>query len=423
MIFEQKRKGRDEIWKRSGRDLEIGTLTLFLYSSLQIMKNKLNQQKEIKSIFIMTVLMSSTLFLFLSAAATGIVDTKLLSYAFGQEANTSKDTSSMDSLNDNTMMNNTKNQNLENTNVPVTLPLIKGYVNGNEVFYITTEVSDKNVANHLTNISGSKVVYTPALKFTPENALATIYEFKNGINGSGPQGFQPNVADSQPGDPAYSPLWRIQLVEWKANTTTTELKSESEIIKAQNDGLLTITPTDIIVNCPFVKWNGGELQVREDKTLNDTTPYGGGQVLDIDTVENKVTFVGHLGFAPNGDTIHYIATDASKMDVAADLGVVFVNKTSYTLNSGSSSDLFVFTNGITGTGPMGFQASIASSNVGDETYSPMWRIQTTTWSDTSDAELLTSIQQLNSAVSKGMLEVKSAGVVVNCPFVDVNINN
>ena len=77
---------------------------------------------------------------------------------------------------------------------------------------------------------------------------------------------------------------------------------------------MTITSTDIIVNCPFVKWNGGELQVREDKTLNDTTAYGGGQVLDIDTENSKVTFVGHLGFAPNGNTIYYIATDASKMD-------------------------------------------------------------------------------------------------------------
>jgi hypothetical protein len=313
-----------------------------------------------------------------------------------------------------------KVHNLTNTNVPVTLPLIKGYVNGHEVFYITTEASDKNVANHLTNLSNSRVVYTPSLKLTPEDALSTIYEFKNGVKGIGPQGFQPNVADSQPGEPAYSPLWRIQLVEWKPNTTAVELKSQSDIIKAQKDGKLTITPTDIIVNCPFVKWNGGELQVRTDKTLNDSTAYGGGQVLDIDTTNSKVTFVGHLGFAPNGDIIHYIATDASKMDVANALGVIFVNKTDYTLNSGSSSDLYVFTNGITGTGPMGFQASIASSNAGDISYSPMWRIQGVTWKDLSQADLLTDMEQLGSAVSNGTVEVGSAGVVVNCPFVEVS---
>ena len=81
------------------------------------------------------------------------------------------------------------------------------------------------------------------------------------------------------------------------------------------------------------------MQIRTDKNLNDTSAYGGGQALDIDTANNKVTFVGHRGFTPSGDTIYYIATDASKMDVAKDLGVVFVNKTGYTLNSSSSSDL------------------------------------------------------------------------------------
>jgi hypothetical protein len=208
-------------------------------------------------------------------------------------------------------------------------------------------------------------------------------------------------------------------VEWKPNTTPVELKSQSDIVKAQSDGLVTIIATDIIVNCPFVKWNVGELKIRTDKTLNDTTAYGGGQVLNIDTANNKVTFVGHRGFAPNGDTIYYIATDASKMDVAQELGVVFANKTGYTLNSGSSSDLFVFTNGIIGTGPMGFQTSIASSSAGDELYSPMWRIHGVTWKDPSHAELLSDTNQLGSSVSKGIMEVKSAGVVLNCPFVEV----
>jgi hypothetical protein len=382
------------------------------------MKNKTNHRKKITSMLTMTILVSSILLLS-SSSITGIMNTNSFLDVYAQGSTVGQNTTMVANT---TIVPMNKTQNHENTSIPVTFPLIKGYFNGNEVFYITTEASDKNVADHLTNISDSKVVYTPALKLTPENALATIYEFKNGVKGTGPQGFQPNVADSQPGDPAYSPLWRVQLVEWKPNVTATELKSVSEIIKFQKDGLLTITSSDIIVNCPFVKWNGGELQVRTDKTLNDTTAYGGGQVLDIDTTNNKVTFVGHLGFAPNGDSIYYVATDASKMDVAMDLGVVFVNKTSYTLNSGASSDLFVFTNGIVGTGPMGFQPSIASSNVEDEYYSPLWRIQTATWKEMTDANLLTSLEQLNSQISKEALEVDITGVIVNCPFVEVDIN-
>jgi hypothetical protein len=117
----------------------------------------------------------------------------------------------------------------------------------------------------------------------------------------------------------------------------------------------------MVVNCPLVQWEGGSLQVREDKTLNDDTPYGGGQVLEIDTESRTVTFVAHRGFAPDGSKIYYIATDASVQEVADYLGVIFVNKTGATLLTGASSNLWVFTNGIEGTGPMGFQASIAEA--------------------------------------------------------------
>lgn len=309
-------------------------------------------------------------------------------------------------------------QQFSKNNVPVTLPLIKGYVKGHEVFYITTEASDKKVADYLTNLTGSRVVYAPSLKNTPAGSLANIYEFKNGVRGSGPEGFQPNVADSQPGDPGYSPVWRINIVEWKQGTTARELKSEIDIVADKDKGELSIKPANVIVNCPFVVWNGASLKEREDKTLIDESAYGGGQVLNIDTKKNQVTFVAHRGFAPDGSTIYYIATDASVKKVADALGVVFANKTGSALKSGASSDLFVFTNGIKGTGPMGFQASVASTNAGDDAYSPLWRIHATTWKDPSHAQLLTSAKGISNAAADGKLTIEIAGAIVNCPFVE-----
>jgi len=314
---------------------------------------------------------------------------------------------------------NEKTQNLTETNIPKVLPLVRGFADGNEVFYITTEVSDEKLANYLSNLTNSRVVYTPALKYAPPQSLANIYEFTNGIKGSGPEGFQPNIADSQPGDNNYSPLWKVNLVTWNNGTTPRELTSEEDIVNAIKNKELTIKPTDIIVNCPFVQWKDGSLKVRENKTLTDDSPYGGGQVLDIDTKKMQVTFVAHRGFAPDGSTIYYIATDASVQKVADDLGVVFVNRTGSTLDSGSSSDLYVFTNGIKGNGPMGYQASIASTNAGDEAYSPLWRIQTVTWKDPSQAQFLTSLEEITEHAKQGHLTTEVAGVVVNCPFVEV----
>jgi hypothetical protein len=312
-------------------------------------------------------------------------------------------------------------QELSDTSLPLDIPLVRGYADGNEIFYITTEASQEEVANHLTEITGFSVVYTPALKNTPAVALAKIYEFTNGIEGSGPAGFQPNVADSQPGDPEYSPLWSVQHVTWADETTTRELTSEDEILAAAEAGELSIEETDVIVNCPFVQWKGGNLPIRENSELTDDSPYGGGQVLGIDTENLLVTFVAHRGFAPNGETIYYIATDASSQDVANMLGVIFVNKTQNTLVSSASSDLYVFTNGITGSGPMGFQASIGSTDAGDEFYSPLWRIQTATWNDAENAPFLTTTAEITEAASNGELTTALGGFIVNCPFVEVTL--
>jgi hypothetical protein len=95
------------------------------------------------------------------------------------------------------------------------------------------------------------------------------------------------VANVVPGDKDYSPLWQTNFVKWNNNTTARELKSLEEILAAQNNGELngelTITETNIIVNSPAIKWQDGSLQVKENKNITDDTPYGGGQMLNIDT--------------------------------------------------------------------------------------------------------------------------------------------
>lgn len=308
---------------------------------------------------------------------------------------------------------------LTRTSVPVTLPLTRGFAGGNEVFYISTEASDKDLADHLTSLTGSRVAYAPALAKAPAESLANIYAFSNGIEGEGPLGFQPNVADSKPGDEGYSPLWRINVVEWQEGAQVRELRSEQEILAAANADEVTVTATDMVVNCPFVQWEGGSLQLRENTNLSDDAPYGAGQVLEIDTEGRKVTFVAHRGLAPDGSTIYYIATDASVKEVADALGVIHVEKTDSALLTGAASDLWVFTNGIEGTGPMGFQASVAGSDIGDDAYSPLWRILAATWEDADKARFLTTAQEIGAAGQSGMLSVEIAGVVVNCPFIEV----
>ena len=310
---------------------------------------------------------------------------------------------------------------LSHANVAIDIPLTKGYVNGNEVFYITTDVSDNRTAAHLTNITGFKVNYAQVLAQAPNASIANIYEFKNGINGTGPQGFQPNVADSQPGDENYSPLWRTNLVEWKQGVNPRELKSQSDIISAQRNGELTIMPTNIIVNCPFVQWNGGSMMVREDKAISDESAYGGGQVLNIDTAKMVVTFVAHRGWSPQGETIYYIVTDATPEMPANMMGATFVNKDAALAGTAAAPQLFQFMNGINGTGPMGFQSGIGEAAPTDANYSPMWLISFIEWKDPSQAKILETLDDIFAMQEAGTITITPAMEgkhVVNCPFFD-----
>ncbi len=312
---------------------------------------------------------------------------------------------------------------LSNANLPIVIPLVRGLYEGKDVFYITTEASDSGVASALTNFTNFPVTFAPALAKTPLAASANIYLFKNGVKGPGIMGFQPQVVDSIPGEAKYSPLWRVNVVEWKDPSKATVLGSEADVLAAATNGQVTITPTPIVVNCPIVQWGGtkdetipaGNMKIRD--SITESGAYGNAQVLNIDTQNMKVTFVAHRGFAPDGSTIYYIATDASQKGPADALGIVFANKTQATFPTSSAADLYQFSNGIKGSGPLGFQSGVGSVKEGDQYYSPMWRIQVVTWKDSSMATVLENTHDLDS--KSDQTTTMAAGFIVNCPFFSV----
>jgi hypothetical protein len=311
---------------------------------------------------------------------------------------------------------------LANTNVPIDIPLLKGYENGNEIYFIATDVSDKNTASILTNKTGFKVNYAPILTQTPGSAKGQVYVFTNGINGNGTLGYQNEVMNAKPGDKNYSPLFQVNLVRWNEDAANiSEIRSVGQLNQSLQNNEISINKTDIVVNHPAIKWNNGSLMIREDgKNINDETPYMGGQVLDIDIDKMIVTMVAHRGWGPDGSTIYYIVTDAAPKMPADMMGVPFVEKDSQLVGK-VAVDLFQFTNGINGSGPMGFQAGIGAANPTDENYSPMWFIQFIEWKDPSQARVLQTLSDIATTQSLGAIEVTPAmdgKHVVNCPFFD-----
>ncbi len=138
------------------------------------------------------------------------------------------------------------------------LPAGKGYSEGGEIYFIHTEASDQGIADKLTNMMKSPVLYVPALKDTPSSTLANVYVFTNGIAGSGPLGFQPDVFDNPPGTSGYSPLRSLNTVTWVNPQDATLFKNTADILSAKLAGNISIDQPGIVINMPFIIWNGGK---------------------------------------------------------------------------------------------------------------------------------------------------------------------
>ncbi|MFB5633163.1 MAG: hypothetical protein ACE5Q9_07560 [Nitrosopumilus sp.] len=313
---------------------------------------------------------------------------------------------------------------LSRANVPATIPMHQGFYNGESVYFIITDSSDPTHAEVITENQGWKVELAPLLANAPDEALSTTYMFTNGISGDGVHNFQGEVFTSTPAQQeTYSALTAHVHVTWAEDVTPRILDSEEMILEAEDAGEVTLSPVPVVLNMPQIVWPEGQMMVKEDKTLADDTPYGGGQVLDIDTEEMTVTFIAHRGWGPDGRTIYYIVTDATPSGPAGMMGVVDAPTSASLIANSAAVDLFQFRNGIAGSGPLGFQPGIAAGAPGDANYSPMWRIFMIGWDDQAKPAVLETKADIDAYQQAGLISVGIARPmdsdhIVNCPFID-----
>ncbi|MCH8887852.1 MAG: hypothetical protein IIC13_14805 [SAR324 cluster bacterium] len=133
-------------------------------------------------------------------------------------------------------------------------PPVRGFGDGGEVFFIHSETSDPKISELLSMMMASPVITVPELGKTPEDLLANVYVFKNGVKGMGPLGFQPDIFDHLPGTPGYRPLRRILFVTWKNPASAYELRSVEKLMQARSKGDLGIERTKVVVNMPMLMW-------------------------------------------------------------------------------------------------------------------------------------------------------------------------
>lgn len=78
--------------------------------------------------------------------------------------------------------------------------------------------------------------------------------------------------------------------------------------------------------------------------------------------------------------------------------------------------VYVFTNGVQGDGPMGFQPDVFDSPPGTDGYRPLRAVHLVTWTDPSRARELKAAAEVRAAEARGELTIERPGAVVNMPF-------
>ena len=141
------------------------------------------------------------------------------------------------------------------------LPVLPGWYNGEQVYYLTTDISDAQMATMM------QANYVPrlanALPTAPgPHPLATydrVYKFMDNSQASVfPSVPLPLGGDNQ--STAYSPLWHVYEVRWLSDTPGGPLHSAEAILQSQEQGLVSLRASGIIVNCPVISVGEQRLQ-------------------------------------------------------------------------------------------------------------------------------------------------------------------
>lgn len=124
--------------------------------------------------------------------------------------------------------------------------------NGQTIYYIVTDATPSGPADLMG------VTHVPTLSTMIANSAAVdLFQFENGLRGTGPLGFQPGVALGAPGDDNYSPIWRIYVVSWNNPDDAKLLETKKDIDAMKKDGLISVSiarplNNNHLVNCPFI---------------------------------------------------------------------------------------------------------------------------------------------------------------------------
>ncbi len=285
----------------------------------------------------------------------------------------------------------------------VTFKLHEAFYNGDMVYHIRTDASEPGFAQQ------NGLVFVPLLNaaLAHEDATSPIYTFDKGVSD------QRSVLASIPGMDNFSPALRVHKVSF--NGSPTLLNSVEAVESAEAGGDITVEKLDLIVNYPLIKWGDAGLTVDNELKV----ALGPGQLFEeADLNGLQVTMKLHQCYPGS----RYIVTDTSTSKMAPMMAIAASPPTQKLAEIGATDEIWVFGNGIEGSGVMGFQPAIFDNKATEPAWSPFWNHFTLVWNDDATPRVLKNSAEIRAAKEAGELEEFNGvpdshpnGFVVNCP--------
>ena len=289
----------------------------------------------------------------------------------------------------------------------ITMPLHKGYYDGQAAYYVITEASERVHADVITQSQGWTVEYVPSLASVPEDVRSVTYMFTNGVRGSGVHGFQSEVFTSVPGQGDYSPLAGHVHVTWYEGVLPKILTSEKDILSAAKAGDLELTELDVVLNMPRFIMSPVQSEMLDrapEKVLRVPLHYGfydGQKVYNAILESSDKTHSELVSRLQGLDSVH--------VPMLADVGAASVAK------------VYFFTNGMEGPGVHGYQRQVFTAVPDDEAYSPLSTHVHVTWTNDADPRLLTSESSIMAAEESGDVILTEIPIVINMPLLSLDV--
>lgn len=141
---------------------------------------------------------------------------------------------------------------LSMTNMTATFVGHRGWgPDGKTIYYIIASGTPEGPAQTM------KIQNVSSLS-TLDSSSRDVYHFANGIQGSGPFGYQEGISSSQPGDSSYSPICKVSIITWKDPNDAQILETKNDIESEKAAGNITVQEATVsgksyMLDCPIVE--------------------------------------------------------------------------------------------------------------------------------------------------------------------------